>query len=230
MGGGNLKQDQERIHEMSRRIGLGMLVFIAVATCLRADEKPSPRTDTAAHGRILVQEARAHFGRQDWAKAVGAYEQVVRVNPYSGQDWYQYGFAFHSLARHDEAVKVWAKSVELGYQPANGLYNIACAHSLAGRKDEAIAWLQKAIDAGFTQEETIRTDADLDPIRADPRFKKIFGTPPERLSREERWRWDLDHLLRRMEKVHYNLYARGRTAKVSECRRRAQTTHRHVKG
>jgi hypothetical protein len=106
--------------------------------------------------------------------------------------------------------------VELGYQPATGLYNLACANSLAGRKAEALTWLKRAIDAGFSQEETIRKDSDLDPIRLDARFKKIIGTPPEGLSREERWRYDLDHLVRRMEKVHYRLYAKVSREKFQE--------------
>jgi hypothetical protein len=98
--------------------------------------------------------------------------------------------------------------VELGNGPATALYNIACAHSLLGHKDEALAWLEKALNAGFSQDETLRTDSVLDLLRGDARFEKLLGIPPQGLSREERWRHDLDYLVRRMEKVHYNLYAK----------------------
>jgi tetratricopeptide (TPR) repeat protein len=177
------------------------------------------KTDEAAEKQprpVSSQQAQSLFRQQDWAKAAAAYAQLVRVNPYNGQYWHNYGFALHSLKRYDEAIKAWAKSVELGYQPATGLYNLACANSLAGSKEEALTWLEKAIDAGFSQEETLRTDSDLDPIRADTHFKKLVGIPPEGLSREERWRFDLDYLVRRMEKVHYNLYAKVSREKFQE--------------
>jgi tetratricopeptide (TPR) repeat protein len=190
-------------------VGLGALTLVALAG---ADDKPAKK----ARRPVSAQEAQNYFGQQDWAKAAAAYEQIVRANPHNGQYWQNYGFALHSLKRYDEAIKAWARSVDLGYQPATGLYNLACANSLAGRKDEALTWLEKAGDAGFSQEEAIRTDSDLDPLRQDPRFKKIIGTPPEGLSREERWRYDLDHLVRRMEKVHYNLYAKVSRAKFQE--------------
>jgi hypothetical protein len=88
------------------------------------------------------------------------------------------------------------------------MYNIGCANALKGQKNEALGWLEKALAAGFTQEGLLSTDSDLDPLRGEPRFKKLLGAPPEGLSREQRWSYDLDYLLRRMEKVHYSLYAR----------------------
>jgi protocatechuate 3,4-dioxygenase beta subunit/tetratricopeptide (TPR) repeat protein len=193
-----------------------LIAAIALAAFVRADDKVTPTPQKAKQRPVSAAEAQSYFRQQEWAKAVAAYEQVVRVNPHDGQNWQNYGFALHSLKRYDEAIKAWTKSVEVGYQPATGLYNVACANSLSGHKDAALAFLQKAIDAGFSQEELIRTDTDLDPIRQDPRFKKIIGTPPEGLSREERWRYDLYHLVRRMEKVHYNLYAKVSREKFQE--------------
>ena len=168
----------------------------------KSREKPSLKRP------VTAQEALIYFRQRDWAKAAAAYEQVVRSNPEDGQHWHNYGFVLHSLKRYDEAIHAAAKAVELGYQPASALYNIACAHALLGHKDEALQWLEKALNAGFRQDETLRGDTDLDALRDDTRFKKIVGSPPEGLSREERWRYDLDYLVRRMEKVHYSLYAK----------------------
>jgi ketosteroid isomerase-like protein/tetratricopeptide (TPR) repeat protein len=194
---------------MSRKLSRALLAFLAIAICGRAAATPAS-PDDKRNALVAAQEAQTYLSRQDWSKAVVALKQVVRVNPYSGQHWYEYGLALHSLKRHDEAVKAWTESVKLGFQPAAGLYNMACAHSLAGRKDEAVASLEKALQAGFSQEETARTDPDLAAIRTDPRFKSLTGTPPDGLSREDCWRYDLDYLVRRMQQLHYNLYARVR--------------------
>jgi hypothetical protein len=195
-------------------VGLGALTAILLAGSLRAHDTQKPKN--ANQHRATSAEAQAFIRQQDWAKAVTAYEQLVHTNPHNGQHWQNYGFALHSLRRYDEAIKAWSKSIELGFRPETGLYNLACANSLAGRKDAALNWLQKAVDAGFNQDETIRTDSDLDPIRTDGRFKKIVGSPPEGLTREERWRYDLDYLVRRMEKVHFNLYAKVSKEAFSE--------------
>jgi hypothetical protein len=185
-----------------------IILFTAFAPSLKADDKPAKVPDKGQRRPVTRQEALSYFRQQDWPKAAQAFGQIVRENPHNGENWHNYGFALHSLKRYDEAINAWSKSVELGYQPATGQYNIACANALKGHKEEALAWLEKALAAGFSQEELLRTDADLESLRGDPRFKKLLGAPPEGLSREERWRYDLDHLLRRMEKVHYNLYAK----------------------
>jgi tetratricopeptide (TPR) repeat protein len=177
----------------------------------------------ARQHRVTAQEAQTYFGQQKWAEAAAAYEQVVGVNPNDGRHWLSYGLCLHSLKRYDDAIKAWTRSIELGFRPETGLYNLACANALAGRKDESLDWLGKALEAGFNQEEFLRTDSDLDSLRSDARFKKLLGTAPEGLTREERWRFDLDYLVRRMEKVHYNLYA-----KVS--RERFQESVNELKG
>ena len=193
-----------------------MLRTLCLAVCLcgvpcsplLADGTPQPASAKTKDVLALTKEAYADFRHQNWAKAAEAFEHLVRTNPDDGQHWSDYGFVLHSLKRHDEAIRAWNRSVELGFSPAGGIYNISCAQCMACRKDEAIATLQKAIDAGYNEDETIRTDTDLDSLRSDARFKKIVGTPPEGLSRDDRWKFDLDFLVRRMEKVHFNLYAK----------------------
>jgi tetratricopeptide (TPR) repeat protein len=165
----------------------------------RAPRRPRP---------VTAQEALGYLRQRDWARAASAYEQLLRTNSQDGQLWYSYNFALHSLKRYDDAIRAATRAAELGYRPAPALYNIACAHALLGHKDEALAALEKALNAGFSQDETLRRDTDIDSLRSDPRFRELVGAPPEGLSRPERWRHDLDYLQRRMEKVHYSLYAK----------------------
>jgi tetratricopeptide (TPR) repeat protein len=59
--------------------------------------------------------------------------------------------------------------------PGNGLahYNVACAQSLLGRKDEALEHLRAALEAAPQLVENARTDEDLEPLRDDPRFAAL---------------------------------------------------------
>ena len=71
------------------------------------------------------------------------------------------------------------------------MYNLACAHALAGHKDEAFAWLDKAFANGFDSWGLIRSDADLDDIRYDPRFRKYLDLA--RAREREDWNAAINH-------------------------------------
>jgi tetratricopeptide (TPR) repeat protein/predicted esterase len=65
----------------------------------------------------------------------------------------------------------------LALRPASGvcLYNLACAGALAGRVPEALAWFERAEQAGYGQApgrtDVMRRDADLERLRGHPRFE-----------------------------------------------------------
>jgi hypothetical protein len=116
---------------------------------------------------------------------------------------------YHAQKQFDDARAAFEKAIELGAAPAPNMYNIACGYALAGKKQEALAWLAKSLDAGFTDQETIETDTDMDALRAEPRFIELTGlNPPPGLSRDEQWRYDLDFFARRMKQMHWDLYAK----------------------
>jgi mannose-6-phosphate isomerase-like protein (cupin superfamily) len=56
------------------------------------------------------------------------------------------------------------------------LYNLACCESLAGRGDDAIAHLGRAIEIQDRFRKFARGDSDFDPIRNDPAFAELVGT------------------------------------------------------
>jgi tetratricopeptide (TPR) repeat protein len=58
---------------------------------------------------------------------------------------------------------------------ADLFYNVACCESLAGRKDEAIAHLRRAIELSERTRAFLDGDTDLDPLRQDPAFKELLA-------------------------------------------------------
>lgn len=61
--------------------------------------------------------------------------------------------------------------------PYAGLYyNVACAESLAGRTEDALAHLGRAVDLDAERtREWARQDSDLDALRGDPRFEELVA-------------------------------------------------------
>jgi Zn-dependent protease len=54
-------------------------------------------------------------------------------------------------------------------------YNIACAEARAGRADEALVWIERAVDIGYRDVEAMVSDSDLETLRSRPEFEAICG-------------------------------------------------------
>ncbi len=54
-------------------------------------------------------------------------------------------------------------------------YNVACCESLAGRKDDALAHLRRAIELSDRTRDLARGDSDFDPIRNEPAFADLLA-------------------------------------------------------
>lgn len=54
-------------------------------------------------------------------------------------------------------------------------YKVACAYSLAEDRDRAIAWLETALDTGYSNFAHLKRDSDLDGLRTDPRYRKLLA-------------------------------------------------------
>lgn len=77
---------------------------------------------------------------------------------------------FWTTREFDKAIDVFAALHAEHPEHATVLYNLACAESLGGRTDDALAHLERAIELNPPFREAAQADADFDPIRADPRF------------------------------------------------------------
>jgi tetratricopeptide (TPR) repeat protein len=58
---------------------------------------------------------------------------------------------------------------------ADANYNLACLYSVKKDKDPALSALRAAIDAGFSNKQALRSDADLAFIRQTPEFRDIVA-------------------------------------------------------
>ena len=59
-------------------------------------------------------------------------------------------------------------------QPTN-IYNMACVKALTNRPDQALAYLERAANAGFTDFLHIEHDEDLNSLRNLPRYKELIA-------------------------------------------------------
>jgi hypothetical protein len=128
-------------------------------------------------------------------------------DPYDIGPMERLAFALRTAGDLDGSIEAFRRTAELGGNGWGFLYNVACVLAVAGRDEEALDWLERSLAARLPDDEVIRRDPDFEILREHPRFRELVGIPPEGLSRDEGWRHDLAFFSRRMEQMHWDLFA-----------------------
>ena len=108
-------------------------------------------------------------------EATTRFESYLKRHPGSGRGWSNLGYANLAAENDRQAARAYRKALDLGYRKSATMYNLACAHARLKEKDAAFAWLDKAIEAGFSSYRRIEDDDDLFNLRRDPRFEKAVA-------------------------------------------------------
>jgi tetratricopeptide (TPR) repeat protein len=112
------------------------------------------------------------------AEAVATLKKAIEIAPNYGLAYYDLGVILAKKKdKRDEALRCFQKALTLPLEDRFSgwpLYSIACLHAVAGRKEEALDFLEQALAKGLRDRDHIDEDKDLDGIRRDPRFTKIM--------------------------------------------------------
>ncbi|MBA2564548.1 MAG: hypothetical protein H0V09_03895 [Gemmatimonadetes bacterium] len=101
--------------------------------------------------------------------------------PYEVSAW-EFWFAAESHRRakeYDKAVEVVAAGLAHHPNHAALLYNLACNEALAGRTEEALEHLGRAIELDAACIENARSDPDLERLRSEPLFARLLSRAPK---------------------------------------------------
>ena len=82
--------------------------------------------------------------------------------------------ALYEAGKYDEAADRGRELIEQNPGYAGLFYNVACCESLAGRTDDAIEHLARAIELSERFRGFAAGDSDFDPIREQPAFKELM--------------------------------------------------------
>ena len=115
------------------------------------------------------------------AKAVEAGTTVLAVGGKPGSheiSGWEYSFAAYGLMAADQielGLAVLREGLEAKGESARLLYDMACLESRAGRTDDALEHLSRAIELEPRYAGNAADDTDLEAIKADPRFPMGAG-------------------------------------------------------
>jgi tetratricopeptide (TPR) repeat protein len=126
----------------------GTYVFVRDTAARRAAEATEPETTIIVAG-----------GKPGEAFTPSPWERSAPAFPYWATEEFEKAIELltRTHAEHPEDPRV--------------LYNLACAESRAGRREEAVAHLREAIEVDASFAELAESDSDLEAIRDEPEFK-----------------------------------------------------------
>jgi tetratricopeptide (TPR) repeat protein len=103
--------------------------------------------------------------------AIGAQKGVA----YEPSEWERSAPAFGHFAtkEYDKAREVLTALLQEFPDDAGILYNLACAESMLGKKDEALEHLRRSVEGRDRYKDAARRDSDFDAVREDPRFAEL---------------------------------------------------------
>ncbi|HYC76733.1 MAG TPA: DUF6624 domain-containing protein, partial [Planctomycetota bacterium] len=134
----------------------------------------NPMIILAIAGILVVAPGGARA--QDYA-AVAAQAQAA----YTARDW-------------TKAVPLYRQLAALPQATAGNVYDAACTMALAGLKDEAFAYLEQALDRGFSSFFHLTdNDADLASLRNDARWPQIVAKVDAKMKATLGPRFDADY-------------------------------------
>jgi non-specific serine/threonine protein kinase len=113
--------------------------------------------------------------RESMRRAYEIIEKHLELNPDDARALYLGSGCLIVNGETERGLEWASRAVAIDPTDTGILYNVACAYSEAGRVEEALDYLEKAVAAGFFQKEWIVNDGDLDPIREHPRYIALIA-------------------------------------------------------
>ncbi|HKB36731.1 MAG TPA: hypothetical protein VKD72_09770 [Gemmataceae bacterium] len=131
-----------------------------------------PRSD-------LIARAEQHFAAGNFREALRFYEGGLDLVFARPAVYHHAALAASHLGEHRRALAI-LRDAEARLDPAElsggMLYNMGCCAARIGWFAQAIRYLRRAVDQGYTDPEKYRTDLDLAPLRWRPEFKHLVAS------------------------------------------------------
>ncbi|RME81405.1 MAG: tetratricopeptide repeat protein, partial [Planctomycetota bacterium] len=124
--------------------------------------------------RIHLVKGYNAFNRKNYKEAIKEFSKVLQLTPKNATAYFYRGNSYLSLNQYGEAIQDYKKAIALNPSFSSAYYNIACAYARQNQKKKALEWLTKAIHHGFKDLEHMKKDPDLDSLRNEKEFKKLF--------------------------------------------------------
>ena len=136
--------------------------------------------------------AAVYHGEGKYKKAEKTYKRALRYGPNSALTYRNLGTAYFSDGKYKEGANAYQKALGLNpnsfdsdrtevkeekisrRQRVAVDYCLAKAYAIAGRNEQALVYLRKALDAGFNDRRLLMEDKEFAQLRTTPEFQRLI--------------------------------------------------------
>jgi tetratricopeptide (TPR) repeat protein len=152
--------------ETVSNVAVRLICALFLAASLGAQASPG--------GTPTMDQANQVFFAKNWAAAAVAFESITRSEPANALAWLRLGVSRHKQQQYAQAVEAYKHAESDPQIGPSALYREAASLARMNKKSEALASLEKAVDAGLAQPSLFQQDPDLELLRDDAVFKKVI--------------------------------------------------------
>jgi Flp pilus assembly protein TadD/TolB-like protein len=128
------------------------------------------------YGDALAENGLKDRAREAYEKSIALARQALRVNPVNGDALSVAATGLARVGRFREAAEPMAKALAADQKEPFVYTDAGVVAVLAGRKADALAWLRKAVDAGYCRQIIARMP-EFASLRESPEFQSIVSPP-----------------------------------------------------
>jgi tetratricopeptide (TPR) repeat protein len=129
-----------------------------------------------AQPNSVFKKADSIFNSQNYVLAKIEYENILKTDPGTALSWNRLAFSCYNLGQYDDAIKHFTKSLSLNPNDQLKpfvLIRLAKSYGAKNDKENALIFLQKAVEAGSLNWNEISTDKNLQLLKNEAGFTKI---------------------------------------------------------
>ena len=153
------------MHNLISRKVLSLAAFLALAVVSAAGQH-----DTAA-----MEKANQLFSAKNWAAAAEAFAGITAADPSATLAWLRLGVSRHKLGQYEQAIAAYRQAEAHPQIGPSALYREAASYARLNNKEQALALIGRAIDAGLSSPSIYRQDEDLASLRGDSTFEELMS-------------------------------------------------------
>jgi protein O-mannosyl-transferase len=157
------------------------LLNLGVLYCERGDFEKGyallARLVNANPGHVMGWAAlgNVYLHRKDYAAAEEAYRRALALQPDAVQVVTFLGNLALAKGEPDRAREYYGQVEAAGGDDPEVAFQLSRTEALAGHREEALAWLERAMARGFREYDKLAGSNELAGLKADPRFARLLG-------------------------------------------------------
>lgn len=141
-----------------------------------------------------------YYSKKNYRRAIGQYNRVLRMSPDSASTMANLGSSYFARKQYQLASDTYQKALALDpeiFESRGGtgtvvqdrtlgdrpmfFYYMAKNYAKAGRNEQALNYIRKALEEGFKERKKFTEDPEFSQLQNDPEFQKLMATEPKAL-------------------------------------------------